>query len=303
MEKDYLLEKWVNGTLSEEETKQFQESDDYPFYKAIIEDAACFKASKFSAVPDFKTLQGKLSTKKRTSPGMLGNPWYLRIASVFVIGVSLYFMFFYHMATNVATGVGEKITIELPDASTVLLNAASKIHYVQKGWEKERKITLQGEAFFDVAKGATFDVVTAKGTITVLGTEFNVRQRGTSLEVICYEGKVRVAAGEISEILLPGDQLFLADGKILQRKTKEETPSWTRNVSSFEERPFGEVIKELERQYNIQIRYEVKGQENALFTGGFEHGNLENAVRSIAEPMDLNFTIANNIVTLTHREK
>jgi ferric-dicitrate binding protein FerR (iron transport regulator) len=303
MEKEYLLEKWVKGTLSEEETKQFQESDDYPFYKAIIEDAACFKASRFSTAPDFKTLHGKLPTKKKNNPGILRNPWYLRIASVFVIGVSLYFMFFYQMVTNVTTGVGEKITIELPDASTVLLNASSQVRYVQKEWDKKRQITLQGEAFFDVAKGATFDVVTAKGTITVLGTEFNVRQRGTALEVICYEGKVRVAAGEITEILLPGDQLFLADGKILQRKTKEQTPSWTRNVSSFEERPFGEVLKELERQYNIQIRYEIKGQESILFTGGFEHGNLENAVRSIAEPMDLNFTIENNIVTLTHREK
>ncbi len=303
MDKEYLLKKWLNGTLSEEETTAFQELDDYALHKSIVEDAALFRASGFSTASDFKLLQDKLPKKTTTRPKVRRFPWYAKIASVLVIGVSVYFMFFLNGTTTIETAVGEKITIVLPDASTVKLNAASKLDYVKKGWENKRQLNLKGEAFFDVAKGSVFDVLTSEGTISVLGTEFNVKQRETSLEVICFEGKVRVTASGFTEILEVGDQLFLRKGKIQFLKTQEVIPSWTMNVSSFEQAPFEEVIKELERHYKIQVNYEGKGQGDALFTGGFEHDNLENAIRSITEPMDLNFTINNNTVTLSHREK
>ncbi len=212
-------------------------------------------------------------------------------------------MFFLNAATTIETAIGEKITIVLPDASTVNMNAASELRYVKKGWENHRQIKLIGEAFFDVAKGSAFDVVTSEGTITVLGTEFNVKQRETALEVVCFEGKVRVTAGGFTEILEVGDQFFWRKGTIRLLKTQEVLPSWTKNVSSFERAPFEEVLKELERHFKIQVKYEGKGQEEALFTGGFEHDNLENAIRSITEPMGLSFTINNNTVTLNHREK
>jgi ferric-dicitrate binding protein FerR (iron transport regulator) len=303
MEKEYLLKKWLNDTLSEEETTAFQELDDYDLFKTIVEDASHFKASSFSSAADFNLLQQKLP-KKKTNRSIVRNiPWYAKIASVLVIGISVYFMFFLNGTTTIETAVGEKITIVLPDASTVNLNAASEMSYVKKEWDNKRQIKLFGEAFFDVAKGSTFKVLTSEGTITVLGTEFNVKQRETTLEVVCYEGQVKVSVGKVSNILEVGDQLLWQKGKIRLLKTQEVLPSWTRNVSSFERAPFEEVIKELERHYKIQVNYEAKGQEEVLFTGGFEHGNLENAIRSIAEPMDLSFTIFNNTVTLSHREK
>ena len=60
MDKEYLLKKWLNGTLSEEETTAFQELDDYALHKSIVEDAALFRASGFSTASDFKLLQDKL---------------------------------------------------------------------------------------------------------------------------------------------------------------------------------------------------------------------------------------------------
>ncbi|WP_297763145.1 FecR family protein, partial [uncultured Muriicola sp.] len=274
MEKEYLLKKWLNGTLSEEETSAFQELDDYTLFKTIVEDAAHFKASSFSSATDYKLLQQKLPKKKTNRSIVRQIPWYAKIASVLVIGISVYFMFFLNAATTIETAVGEKITIVLPDASTVNLNAASEISYVKKEWDNKRLIKLFGEAFFDVANGSVFEVVTSEGTITVLGTEFNVKQRETTLEVACFEGKVRVDVGGVSEILEVGDQLFLRKGKIRLLRTQEELPSWTKNVSSFEREPFEEVLKELERHFKIQVKYEIKGQKETLFTGGFEHDNL-----------------------------
>ena len=302
MEKENLLKKWLNGTLTEEETSAFQELDDYALYKSIVEDAAHFRASELSTVTDFKLLQDKLPKKKTTRNNLKINPWYLRIASVFVIGVSVYFMFFLNATTTIATAVGEKITIVLPDASTVNLNAASEMSYVKKEWDNKRSLHLTGEAFFDVTKGATFDVITPSGTVTVLGTEFNVKQRGAAFEVVCYEGSVRVATGPYSEVLNEGDRLRLTDGKLYVGKTTYRNPQWTGNVSDFQQIPFLEVIEELERQYQIKVLREGVPVDT-LFTGGFVHDSLENALRSIAEPMDLNFTIDNNTVTLSHREK
>ncbi len=68
MEKEYLLKKWLNGTLSDEETTAFQELDDYALHKSIVEDAALFRASGFSSAANFKLLQDKLPKKTTTRP-------------------------------------------------------------------------------------------------------------------------------------------------------------------------------------------------------------------------------------------
>jgi ferric-dicitrate binding protein FerR (iron transport regulator) len=226
----------------------------------------------------------------------------MRIASVFVLGFALYYFFLFNTDINIETLVGQKTTIELPDASVVVLNASSEIEYSKKGWNKKRSLHLTGEAFFDVIKGATFDVITPSGTVTVLGTEFNVKQRGAAFEVVCYEGSVRVDTGPYLEVLKAGDRLRFTDGKLYVGKTPNRNPQWTGNVSDFQQIPFLEVIQELERQYKVKI-VRTGVPVETLFTGGFVHDNLLNALQSIAEPMDLNFVITdNNEVILTTRE-
>ncbi len=302
MDQNSLLEKWLNDTLSDTEMEAFQELDDYPFYKDIVEDASRFKASSFSAVADFDALRKRLPKKSPPVRKLSSRPWLLRIASVFVIGFALYYFFLFRTDVRVETLVGQKTTIELPDASVVVLNALSEIEYSKKGWVNNRSLNLIGEAFFDVNKGATFDVITPSGTVTVIGTEFNVKQRGTGFEVACYEGIVRVTSGQYSKELRAGDRLRLSDGKLYVGKTTYHGPQWTSNISDFQQIPFLEVIEELERQYHIKVILKEVPKET-LFTGGFVHDHLENAMQSIAEPMDLDFEITdNNEVTLIKRE-
>ena len=302
MDKNTLLEKWLNDTLSDAEMKAFQEMDDYPFYKDIVDHASSFKASSFSGVADFDVLKERLSQKTATPSKLISSAWIMRIASVFVIGFALFYFFLFNTDVRVETLIGQKTTIELPDASVVVLNASSEIEYSKKGWVNNRSLNLSGEAFFDVTKGTTFDVITPSGTITVLGTEFNVKQRGAAFEVVCYEGSVRVATGPYSEVLKAGDRLRLSNGKLYVNKTTYRNPQWIGNVSDFQQVPFLEVIEELERQYQVKIIRKGVPVE-ALFTGGFVHDSLENALQSIAEPMDLNFVITDtNEVILTTRE-
>jgi Fe2+-dicitrate sensor, membrane component len=65
----------------------------------------------------------------------------------------------------------------------VNLNSSSQLSYSKNKWDSKREVTLNGEAFFKVSKGSTFDVITLNGKVSVLGTQFNVKQRENYFEV------------------------------------------------------------------------------------------------------------------------
>ena len=93
-------------------------------------------------------------------------------------------------------------TIQLPDGSTISLNAESQIKYKKDFNTNYRSLTLSGEAYFDVQKGNTpFTINTNHGQVTVLGTSFNVRSRENGFEVGVNEGIVKVSNDAKSVIL------------------------------------------------------------------------------------------------------
>ncbi len=290
MEKEYLIQKWLTDKLSEQEMEAFEQLDDYPELTGILENAKFFKASEFSTMADFDTFSARL--EKNNLPVRKLN-WvrpFLRIASVFIVGLLLSYFFLFNKNVAVQTLAGEKTTLELPDASTVIVNALSEISYSKSKWSHKREILLNGEAFFKVAKGAKFDVVTSEGTVSVVGTQFNVKQRGSYFEVECFEGIVVVQSPNGSEQLNAGDRYRFSDGTLSMGKTIYQNPQWTKNVSTFERIRLVDVIAELERQYNVKVSMENVGADQ-LFTGGFVHHNLENALKSICEPLDLGYRI------------
>ncbi|WP_372944773.1 FecR family protein [Muriicola sp.] len=303
MEEKSLLEKWLNDSLTEAERETFQQEEAYPFYERLIADASHFKASQFSEPSDFETLQKKIRTREVPVRKLHPTTWLLRIASVFVIGFALYYFILFPSEVKVETLAAQKTTIELPDASQVVLNALSAVTYNRRNWEDNRTLELKGEAFFDVAKGSRFDVVTPQGTVSVLGTEFNVKQRATVFEVICYEGHVRVVSGSHTEELRAGESLSFLNGEMTRGSTSLKGPQWKDNISDFREVPFSEVVAELERQYNVEVVLEGVSADTR-FTGGFVHDDLKNALRSIAEPLGLSYDLTqDNKVILKTREK
>lgn len=303
MEKDYLIDKWLNEGLTDEEMNYFRQREDSEELMAIIENAKLFKASNFSEVADFDTFHAKLRREKK-SPNKLS--WVkplLRVAAVLVAGVALFYFLFNDDTVQIKTLAGEKRQLELPDASTVVVNALSTISYESDSWNENRVIELEGEAFFDVTKGSSFDVNTSAGTVTVLGTEFNVKQRDGFFEVKCFEGSVQVLTAAQNEILEQGEHFRLLGDQVVLGKNIYEEPQWTQNISSFQGVPFLVVIEELERQYDIDVKFQ-NVQSNALFTGGFVHDDLENALISITEPLHLNFKLERtNQVSIYPREK
>lgn len=289
MEKEYLIKKWLTNDLNEEELKSFELLEDHNLHTDIIESAQYFKASHFSNVDEFEKLEDRLSDETPVRKLYWVRPL-MRIASVFVVGFGIYFLFIYNSLTHVQTMASQKTTIELPDNSTVTLNALTEIIYSKNRWSSNREVKLDGEAFFKVAKGEVFDVITSEGIVTVVGTQFNVKQREDYFEVKCYEGVVRVTSNEFTKELFAGDTFRLYGNEVTFSNTNFQIPQWTKDISDFKSVPFSEVISELERQYNITVTYDT-AYGKRLFTGGFVHNNLDNALKSITEPQELTYVI------------
>ena len=298
MIEDELLKKWLNNDLTNAEKEAFSKREDYAINQTIIDSAKHFKASDFSKPNNFETFKKNYENR----PSVKSISWLkplLRVASVVIIAFGIYFAFFRSDLVEVKTLMAQNTSVTLPDMSLVTLNADSKIDYDATKWKSNRSIHLKGEAYFKVAKGKTFDVITETGTVTVVGTEFNVKERNNYFEVTCFEGIVRVSSDTIVKELSAGEIYRILNKKFIQDKTVETHPQWTNNLSSFKSIPLKSVFEELERQYDVKIQLR-NVDTSRLFSGVFVNNNIENALTSITKPMNLTFEISSPNQVLIH---
>lgn len=300
MKKDELIEKWLKNELSAAENEAFQQLEDADFNAYIVDYAKHFKASDHSKLSDFNSFKERYN-KHKTPVRKIDwfNP-FIKVASVVVVTLGLYFTFFFNQETQIETLANENRTVTLPDNSTVKVNELSQLVFTEQNWDKNRTLDLNGEAFFDVEKGNRFDVNTANGIVSVLGTEFNVFSRDSVFKVSCYEGLVQVTYNDKNVKLPAGTELNLISGQGSKSKIAIVEPYWLKNMSVFENATFTDVVKELETHFDINVQYPTDLTAN--FTGAFEHGNLDNALKSITKPLDLTYTIQNSKVVIARHE-
>ena len=249
MNKEELIQKWLDHDLNAQELEAFKQLQDYTVLSRLDTNIKHFKAPEYSTSENLEQVLSTIKSDKQKTRNWL--PTAIKIAAVFVICFSVYF-YTTTLDTTINTLASQKQSIELPDASVVELNAMSTLVFNESKWTDNREVSLEGEAFFKVAKGSRFDVKTEDGIISVLGTQFNIKQRDDYFEVICYEGKVAVTYNSNITKLLPGDSFFILDGKLIATEKENQTiPSWLQNQSRFKSLPYREVIAEFERQHNV----------------------------------------------------
>lgn len=291
MDKEYLLKKWLDNDLSEAEAKTFKALEDADLYEEIVEEAQRFGGHHRAKVPAFETLEQRLQDKKVSSFNWIKPA--SQIAAVLFIALAV-FMFWNTNKTNtISTELAQNETIILPDNSVVELNELSQLDYKPSNWDKKRTLNLKGEAFFDVEKGKRFDVTTQSGTVSVLGTEFNVFSKDSIFKVTCYEGLVQVSYMDEVIKLPAGSEFILESGKAQKTEIAIAEPYWLKNMSVFKDAPIQAVFSELENKYNLTITDSIT-VDDLRFTGAFEHLNLERALEAISQPLGLTYTIVNN---------
>ena len=159
---------------------------------------------------------------------------------------------------------GGECMIKLDDGTKVWVNAETKLKYPVTFVGDRREVVLEGEAFFDVAKNEKpFIVKTSFGDVRVLGTAFGISAYASEPEsyTTLVRGKVSVEREGIKPVvILPGEQVVTSkDGKMIKQQVDvEEFVGWKDGIYVFKEKSLGEIMKTLERWYNISVDFQEK---------------------------------------------
>jgi transmembrane sensor len=295
MKKNYILSKWLNDDLTESELTDFEADSDFEKYEKIKKYSAELKVADYDEDKALKIIISHKKTAPKVIP--LYKNWMLKVASVVLIALSITFLLQQFSTQSQQALYGKRTTFSLPDNSEVVLNSGSEIKYKKWNWSHNRKLDLQGEAYFKVAKGKKFVVQTNLGTVTVLGTQFNVKARKNRFDITCYEGRVKINYKNYETIITPGKSVTFENGKQINTNLKVSKPEWLENQVSFNHENLRNILDEIQRQYNVTIIVKNKFP-NELFTGKLPTDNLTVALKIIATTYHLesNKITANKII-------
>ena len=298
MAKDDLIKDWLANDTSSPEEKAALER--------MIATSGQLKApEKTTKEEAWDQLVSKINEEGNTNEKVMTTTTSRRAWIGYAIGIAAsfflaYYFFFSNPTTTYQTAPGMLQTYTLPDNSTITLNAGSSIRFKEKKWEENRSLKLSGEAFFNVMPGKDFIVHTENGEIKVLGTSFNVFSRSGQFSVSCFTGQVAVAHNDRLEKLSPGMRATI-DGISNRLEIKsfdpQKTATWRIGDFYFDASPLEEVIKTLERQFDINIHVTVN-IEDRRYSGYFNTKNKTEALQLVFTPMGLNFEINGKTVTV-----
>lgn len=231
------------------------------------------------------------------------------IPFVFIVGMSIYLnahvgLFGNSNYSEIYVPKGETMRILFQDGSEAYLNSDSKISYPEKFGFKNRRVLLEGEAYFNVSsnKKRPFIVETDKTTITVLGTSFNVNAYGNDdlVEVVLDEGEVVLGVDKRNYAVLPGQKAIYnkIDGliSIANLEKSLEESMWKNNVLHFSNTPLLDVIKTLNRRYNIRFVIENPEALEYTYTLTSKQTTIEDILLELEKITPVKFVLTDNIV-------
>jgi|SRR6185312_14457032 len=236
--------------------------------------------------------------------------------------------------SEVTTREGSRTNLYLPDGTRVWLNAASRITYAKDfGGAGGREVTLSGEAFFDVTHNPArpFVIHTTRVDIKVLGTSFNVKSYPTekTTETVLVHGSIEVDIHNKANktvILKPNEKLVVDNdenanvlprtvvrhgGSLIQhlpvtilKPNYEPTTgamietSWVDNKLIFQDEPFDELARQMERWYGVSIRFARPELEQLQFTGSFQQETIRQALDALKLTATFNYNLSGNQITI-----
>lgn len=205
---------------------------------------------------------------------------------------------------TLSTVNGQQYEVILPDGSKIWLNAASTITYPANFAKlNKRKVELNGEAYFEVAKDKRrpFIVRTDRQEVEVLGTHFNVNsyRNEQSTRTTLLEGSVRVSDSKTLKVLLPGEQSLLTTNALRVSKVDvDEAVAWKNGDFIFKDEEFNTILRQIARWYNVEI-VNTNNQPNLRLSGTISKSrNLSTVLRALEITGEIKFKIEGKRVTV-----
>ena len=207
---------------------------------------------------------------------------------------------------TISTPRGRQFALQLPDGSKVWLNAASSLKYPVVFTGTERRVAITGEAYFEVTKNKKMPFIVSindKTTVEVLGTHFNVNAYNDedAIRTTLLEGRVRVAIGNNTVVLKPGEQASVSHTPDSYRDQvsqpipvqTEEVIAWKNGTFSFTNASLETVMRQLARWYNIEVAFTGKIPDDA-FSGEIDRSlTLDQVLKGLTKTR-VHYTIQNN---------
>jgi ferric-dicitrate binding protein FerR (iron transport regulator) len=226
-----------------------------------------------------------------------------RIAAAILIGVGLWLAYtLLHKEQEIELLIADsgntKKEVVLSDGTRILMNTNSMLRYPKTFRGKERKVYIEGEAYFDVAKnpGMPFVIETSQSVVTVLGTEFNLRARKNEVltVVTVTEGKVSFSGKQARTskpiYLTAGDNGLLNSSLNELNVEKYQNPNafaWKTGKLVFNNTPLDKVVSDLSNYFNTMVTVENAWKKEIPFTSTFENKKLSEILQIMELSLDV----------------
>lgn len=199
---------------------------------------------------------------------------------------------------EVIAAKGERSQIVLPDGSKVELNSGSKLQFEPAFRSEKRVVTLDGEAFFQVAHQASrpFIVRTSKLDVEVLGTVFNVSSYANEAEITTFlkSGKVRIKTENGQQVMLEPSQAAdfnKESGKIkVVDLNSTYLVDWTRGLLTMKDETIESLSKKLERKFNVSILFGDEEVKTHRYTGSIKDEELDTILEALKFSSSVSYT-------------
>ncbi|WP_302298548.1 FecR family protein [Butyricimonas virosa] len=202
---------------------------------------------------------------------------------------------------------GGEFCLTLSDGTRVWLNSETSIQYPVAFGAKERRVFVQGEAYFEVAKDAKkpFTVQFMSSSVTVLGTSFNIRAypEEKRSQTTLAEGSVRIYSPGSSMLLKPGEQAEVSalSGEMVKQEVEVKNfTSWKDGRFVFEQQSLEDIMRTLERWYDIRVIFKDEGAKRISLSGNMKrYGDFSQVMKMLQMTGDVRFELHGNDVYIT----
>lgn len=259
-------------------------------------------------------LQNKIDTSK-VKRGFFKE--FVKIAAIVVLALGVGWMSHYFYTDAVSARKVEMRTVEaikgqikevfLADGTHVWLNAGSQLSFPSDFTEKNREISLHGEAYFEVTSSEKnpFLVKTGNHTVKVTGTKFNICEypEDKMIETTLVEGKVKIISGNFFKDLYPGEQstFYTETAEVLiGEKDFDIYTAWREGRYEFRNESVDKVFQIMERWWDVDIDYSQEAFKYEYISGVLrKHKPIEQHFEVINELVPIDYQIDNDDITVT----